>query len=105
MWTTSASRSPTVPGADAAITASSLSERDGLTLTLLAPNLGPAGRQQRRPHFVGGPGAGEYLLEVRSNRVPTRYTLVFDLDDGAEPGYARPGRPQRLRAARRAAGR
>ena len=72
-----------VPGADAAITASSLSERDGLTLTLRAPDLTPLAASSDGRISLAGRAPVEYLLEVRSNRVPTRYTLVFDVDDGA----------------------
>ncbi len=84
MWITSASAIATAPGPDAALTASSLSERDGLSLTLRAPNLDPLAASSEAT-FRWQAAPGEYLLEVRSNRVPTRYTLVFDLDDGAGP--------------------
>ena len=36
--------------------------------------------------LMAGLAPGEYLLEVRSNRVPTRYTLIFDIDDDCTNG-------------------
>jgi Ca2+-binding RTX toxin-like protein len=70
---------------DAVLTVASISDTDGIRIDLLDSNANLLRSGTDRSLSLEGLGAGEYLLEVRSNRIPTVYDLLFDLGDGQQP--------------------
>ncbi|MCP5307613.1 MAG: hypothetical protein H6953_19580, partial [Chromatiaceae bacterium] len=73
-------------GADAALSVSSISLADGMVVEILDPgDEHVIATSSDGVVSLDGFAAGEYLLRVTSNLIPTIYTLDFDFKDGNDP--------------------
>jgi hypothetical protein len=78
-------RLPAAAAPGAVLTVESISDTDGIRLDLLDSNANLLRSGTDRSLSLEGLGAGEYLIKVGSNRIPTVYDLLFDLGDGQQP--------------------